>query len=82
MREKESTWMVIADKSRVEKRGNFGRFYPWSPTPLYYMHGVGHGTMGLKCVALYYMRGVGHGTMGLKCVSLYYMRGLGVGPRV
>ncbi len=31
------------------------------PRPGTNMRGVGHGTMGLKCVALYYMRGLGVG---------------------
>jgi hypothetical protein len=50
----------MLDPTTETKRGNFGRYYPWSHALVLHAW-VGHGTMGLKCVPLYYKRGLGMG---------------------
>jgi hypothetical protein len=53
------------------KRGNFGRYYPWSRALV--LHAlVGHGTMGLKCVPSYYTRGLGMGPWVEMCALVRY----------
>ncbi len=41
----------MLDPTTETKRGNFGRYYPWSRALVLHAW-VGHGTMGLKCVNL------------------------------
>jgi hypothetical protein len=41
----------MLDPTTKTKRGNSGRYYPWSRALVLHAW-VGHGTMGLKCVNL------------------------------
>jgi hypothetical protein len=49
----------MLDPTTETKRGNFGRYYPWSRTLAVHAW-VGHGTMALKCVNLPPILLVGH----------------------
>jgi hypothetical protein len=70
----------MLDPKTETKRGNFGRYYPWSRALVLHSW-VGHGTMGLKCVPLYYTSGLVMGPW-VWSVCPCTTGGLGMGPWV